>query len=75
MKIKVGYTKYVEEPFEVDDKFLPLLDDETKWYDCFGNPTPLYEEFNKVINNLQYEIDGEIYRVLSEDEQISFAEW
>ena len=75
MQVIVGYSKYIEEPFEVDDKFLPLLEDETKWYDCFGNPTPLYKEFYEIINNFKYEVNGNIHHVLSEDGEITFAEW
>lgn len=52
MKVKVFYTKWMAKTIEVDDKFLPLLNqEEHKWEDI----QDLYGELQEIGHNVMYE--------------------
>ena len=71
MKIKVGYTTYVETEMEVDDKFVPLTEDETE--DNWLERDRLCDEMLSIIIPKIGKTPGYI-GVLTEDEEICIFE-
>lgn len=71
MKVKVGYTTYVETEMEVDDKFAPLVEDETE--DNWREQDRLFEEMLSIIIPEIGKAPSDI-RVLTENEEICIFE-
>ena len=71
MKIKVGYTTYVEVEMKVDDKFAPLMEDETE--DNWRERDKLCDEMLSIVGP-QVGARPNYIGVLTEDEEICIFE-